>query len=62
MSSTEDLLEMLQQEQSVLKKQLPEVLKNFQGVSHAVLKEGSLSPKVKELMGVAVSVAIHCRP
>jgi alkylhydroperoxidase/carboxymuconolactone decarboxylase family protein YurZ len=62
LSDTEELLEMLQQGQSVLKKHLPEVLKNFQNISHTVLQEGTLSPKVKELIGIAVSVAIHCQP
>lgn len=62
MNDTESLLEMLQEGQSELKERHPEILESFQGLSRAVHREGALSPKFKELIGIAVSVAIHCQP
>lgn len=59
-NDTEKNLALLQQGQQALAKNLPEMMKNFKGVSEAVLQDGVLSKKEKELIAVAVGVAIHC--
>lgn len=38
----------------------PEVMKAFSGVAQAALKTGSLDAKTKELIALAVSVAVRC--
>lgn len=60
MNDTEKNLALLQQGQQALAKNFPEMMKNFKGVSEAVLQDGVLSKKEKELIAVAVGVAIHC--
>lgn len=39
----------------------PEVMKNFAGFAGTVLKDGAISLKVKELIGVALAVQAHCK-
>lgn len=56
------VLSFLEDAQRELKERMPDVMGNFQGFSKAVLKEGLLSPKTKELIAVAVSVGIRCQP
>jgi AhpD family alkylhydroperoxidase len=38
----------------------PEVMKAFSGIAQAALKAGSLDPKTKELIALAISVAVRC--
>ena len=38
----------------------PEVMKAFSGVAQAALKTGSLDTKTKELIALAISVAVRC--
>ncbi len=59
---TEALLSQLQEGQACMKRHFPEVLENFHGLARSVLKEGTLTPKFKELVAVAVAVAIRCQP
>lgn len=60
MSDSKDKLNMLHQGQTVLQDHLPGVMNSFRGFAQSVLQEGNLSKKEKELIAVAVSVAIHC--
>lgn len=60
MNDTEKNLAALQQGQQALAKNLPDLMKNFKGVSESVLQDGALSKREKELIAVAVAVAIHC--
>lgn len=62
MKETENLLKTLEEGRAELQKRFPEIMEGFQGIARAVHREGSLSPKFKELIGVAVSVAIRCQP
>lgn len=39
---------------------LPEVMKNFYALSKASSQPGALDAKTKELIALAISVAIHC--
>jgi AhpD family alkylhydroperoxidase len=39
----------------------PEAMKGFQGFMGATKKEGALSAKMKELIGIALSIAHQCR-
>jgi len=45
-----------------LMKNLPEVVRNFNQLHDAVMKDGAISEKTKELIAVGVSVAIRCSP
>lgn len=56
------VLNFLEEAQRELKERMPDIMNGFQGFSKAVLKEGLLSPKTKELIAVAVSVGIRCQP
>jgi AhpD family alkylhydroperoxidase len=38
----------------------PEVMKAFAGIAQAALKPGSLDAKTKELIALAISVAVRC--
>ncbi len=62
MKETENLLKTLEEGRAELQKRFPEIMEGFQGIAGAVHWEGALSPKFKELIGVAVSVAIRCQP
>ncbi|MGI6076247.1 MAG: carboxymuconolactone decarboxylase family protein [Pyramidobacter sp.] len=39
----------------------PEVMKNFASLAGAVLKDGAVSLKAKELISVALAVQAHCK-
>lgn len=43
-----------------LRHQIPDVMKAFAGLHNAVLSDGSLSAKTKELMALAISVSHRC--
>ena len=40
----------------------PEVMKSFSAIAQAAMKPGALDPKTKELVALAISVAIRCEP
>ncbi len=40
----------------------PEVMKEFSDIARAALKAGALDTKTKELVALAISVAIRCDP
>ncbi|MFY9271972.1 MAG: carboxymuconolactone decarboxylase family protein, partial [Thermacetogeniaceae bacterium] len=60
MSDAQEKIAMLLQGQKVLKEKLPGVMNNFMGVSHSVMQDGILSKREKQLIAIAVTVAIHC--
>lgn len=62
MNETEGILNFLDEAQKEIKNRIPDVMNNFQGFSQAVIREGLLTPKMKELIAVAVSVGIRCQP
>lgn len=62
MNETEGILNFLDEAQKEIKEHIPDVMRNFQGFSQAVIREGLLMPKIKELIAVAVSVGIRCQP
>lgn len=43
-----------------LRHQIPDVMKAFAGLHNAVLSDGALSAKTKELMALAISVSHRC--
>ncbi len=45
-----------------LHKAAPEVMKAFREMGGAAHAEGALDPKTKELLAVAISVAVRCDP
>ena len=40
----------------------PEVMKSFSAIAQAAMKGGALDPKTKELVALAIAVAIRCDP
>jgi AhpD family alkylhydroperoxidase len=48
--------------ESIFERELPELEKHFGGFAKKALEEGTLSAKVKELIAVALSVAVKCEP
>ncbi len=60
MSDAQEKISMLQQGQKVLKEKLPGVMNSFMGVSQSVMQDGKLSKREKQLIAIAVTVAIHC--
>ncbi|MGB4428351.1 MAG: carboxymuconolactone decarboxylase family protein [Thermacetogeniaceae bacterium] len=60
MSDAQEKIAMLLQGQKVLKEKLPGVMNNFMGVSQSVMQDGILSKREKQLIAIAVTVAIHC--
>ncbi len=45
-----------------IREHMPEAARGFGGLFQAVLKDGALSKREKELMSVAIGVAVHCEP
>ena len=43
-----------------LRKEIPDVMSAFGGLSQAATKDGALDKKTKELMALALGVAAHC--
>jgi AhpD family alkylhydroperoxidase len=48
--------------ESIFKRELPELEKQFDEFAKKSLEEGALSAKVKELIAAALSVAVKCEP
>jgi len=44
----------------IMKQDMPDVMKNVAGLFQAALPEGALSARQKALIGLGISVAIHC--
>ena len=47
---------------SLLKKYKPENFKALSRLASETMKEGALSVKIKELLAVVLSIAMHCEP
>ncbi len=45
-----------------MQKQLPDMVSGFSGLFSKVMKEGALSVKEKELIALAIGVAMKCEP
>ncbi len=50
------------QDQSKLKDHSPDILRGFGGMFQAVMKEGALSVREKELIALGIGLAIRCVP
>jgi AhpD family alkylhydroperoxidase len=48
--------------ESIFKRELPELEKHFSAFAKIALEEGALCAKTKELIAVALSVAVKCEP
>ena len=48
--------------ESIFKRELPELEKHFSTFAKIALEEGALCAKTKELIAVALSVAVKCEP
>jgi AhpD family alkylhydroperoxidase len=46
----------------VLRAGAPDVMKGFSALAHAALQRGALDPKTKELIALAIAVAVRCDP
>jgi AhpD family alkylhydroperoxidase len=47
---------------SLLEKETPEIWKDYLSLAERVSSDGALSAKIKELMMVALSIALRCEP
>lgn len=45
-----------------MQKEIPDVLKGFGGLFQATMKDGALPVKQKELIAVAIALAVRCEP
>ncbi|HHW40426.1 MAG TPA: carboxymuconolactone decarboxylase family protein [Syntrophomonadaceae bacterium] len=61
-NEAESILNLLHEGQDEIKQRIPDVMENFQNFSQSVIKEGLLTPIMKELIATAVSVSIRCQP
>ena len=50
----------LQEPLKQLRAGAPDVMRSFSGMAQAALKPGALDPKTKELIALAIGVAIRC--
>jgi AhpD family alkylhydroperoxidase len=55
-----ELTTMLNSELRNLRGGAPDVMKGFAAIAQAALKPGALDTKTKELIALAISVAVHC--
>jgi AhpD family alkylhydroperoxidase len=55
-----DLADGLQEPLKQLRGGAPDVMRAFSGMAQAALKPGVLDPKTKELLALAIGVAIRC--
>lgn len=56
------MLRLTQDGQAAIAEMLPGVLESFMGLTQSAMKRELISPKVKELMAIAVAVGIRCQP
>ncbi|MBT9386455.1 carboxymuconolactone decarboxylase family protein [Pseudooceanicola sp. CBS1P-1] len=56
-----DTLKDIQKNSALLKKANPEILEAFGAVREAAHHNAALDPKTRELIAIAVSVALHCK-
>ncbi|MGD9721240.1 MAG: carboxymuconolactone decarboxylase family protein [Pirellulales bacterium] len=50
-----------QADRQAMKEQAPEMARAFGGFYQAVMKEGALTVREKELIALAIGLAMHCR-
>jgi len=62
LNETEAILKQLQEGQAQMARHLPGMLENFQTLAQSIMKQETLAPKFKELIAVAIAVAIRCQP
>jgi len=63
MSDTvEKFFEQWAADQGRMKEQVPEVMRGFGGLFQAVMKEGALSVREKELIALGIGLAVRCVP
>lgn len=55
-----DLMAGLQEPIRHLRQGAPDVMRSFSGMAQGALKPGALDPKTKELIALAIGVAIRC--
>ncbi|HEY8593888.1 MAG TPA: carboxymuconolactone decarboxylase family protein [Devosiaceae bacterium] len=55
-----EFIAQLNRRTSVLRKGAPEVMAGFSALATAAGKDGALSPKIKELIALAISITARC--
>jgi AhpD family alkylhydroperoxidase len=61
-STVADFFEAWQADRQKMKEQTPEIAKAFGGFYQAMMKEGALSVREKELIALAIGLALRCTP
>jgi AhpD family alkylhydroperoxidase len=54
--------EQWQKDQVKMKERVPDILRGFGGLFQAVMKEGALSVREKELIALGIGLAVRCVP
>jgi len=49
-------------DKSLIEKELPELWSSYNAMAKNAMREGVLSSKIKELIAVALSIAVKCEP
>ena len=64
MSSTElkEFYTQIEQNQARMMKELPDMMKGFGGLFQSIMKDGAIDLKTKELIALAIGVAVRCEP
>ncbi|MDH7576826.1 MAG: carboxymuconolactone decarboxylase family protein [Bacillota bacterium] len=62
LNETQAVLSQLQEGQAQMARYLPGILEQFHALARSISQERTLTPKFKELIAVAVAVAIRCQP
>jgi len=60
--SVQEFYEHFKSDTGKMQQALPDMLKGFQGLFGSVMKDGALTLKTKELIALAVGLAIRCNP
>ena len=55
-----DLTQTVSKNLSTLRRDLPDLMKGFNELAHASIRDGALDKKTKELIALALGVAGHC--
>ena len=61
-SSYVDLTRDISAEMGKLRQEIPDVMRGFGALAQAATKDGVLDAKTKELIAIALSVAVRCDP
>jgi len=60
--SVKEFLQQWKADNAKMQKLMPDAIKSFGGMFQSIMKDGALSLKQKELIALAVGLAVRCEP